>query len=98
MARKSIEPMPLALAGGDVQALPPFIGPGQWQDAMGLRQHWRVVDETLGEADGVYIVEGLDVPKQGEHSVGVARQWCGHLGQVDNCQAGVCAADASRQG
>ena len=63
-----------------------------------LQQHWRLVDETLGEADGVYIVDGSDVPKQGEHSVGVARQWCGHVGKVDNCQAGVFAAYASRKG
>ena len=96
--RKSIEPMALALDGGDVQAMQQFIGQGQWQDDLLLRQHWRLVDETLGEADGVYIVDGSDVPKQGEHSVGVARQWCGHVGKVDNCQAGVFAAYASRKG
>jgi SRSO17 transposase len=75
-----------------------FIGQGQWQDDRLLRQHWRLVDETLGEADGVSIVDGSDVPKHGEHSGGVARQWCGHLGKVDNCQAGVFAAYASRKG
>jgi SRSO17 transposase len=96
--RKSIEPMALALDGGDVQAMQQFIGQGQWQDDLLLRQHWRLVDETLGEADGVYIVDGSDVPKQGEHSVGVARQWCGHVGKVDNCQAGMFAAYASRKG
>jgi SRSO17 transposase len=96
--RKSIEPMALALDGGDVQAMQQFIGQGQWQDDMLLRRHWRLVDETLGEADGVYIVDGSDVPKQGEYSVGVAPQWCGHLGKVDNCQAGVFAAYASRKG
>ena len=96
--RKSIEPMALALDGGDVQAMQQFIGQGQWQDDALLHQHWRLVDATLGEADGVYIVDGSDVPKQGEHSVGVARQWCGHVGKVDNCQAGVFAAYASRKG
>ena len=96
--RKSIEPMALALEGGDVQALQQFIGQGQWQDAALLQQHWRLVDETLGEADGVYIVDGSDFCKQGEHSVGVARQWCGHVGKIDNCQAGVFAAYASRKG
>ena len=96
--RKSIEPMALALEGGDVQAMQQFIGQGQWQDEALLQQHWRLVDETLGEADGVYIVDGSDFPKQGEHSVGVARQWCGRLGKVDNCQAGVFAAYASRKG
>jgi SRSO17 transposase len=96
--RKSIEPMALALDGGDVQAMQQFIGQGQWPDETLLRQHWALVDETLGEADGVCIVDGSDFPKQGEHSVGVARQWCGRLGKVENCQAGVFAADASRKG
>ena len=98
LERKSIESMALALEGGDVQAMQQFIGQGQWQDAALLLQHWRLVDATLGEADGVYIVDGSDFCKQGEHSVGVARQWCGHVGKVDNCQAGVFAAYASRKG
>jgi SRSO17 transposase len=96
--RKSIEPMALALDGGNVQAMQQFIGQGQWHDEALLAQHWRLVAETLGEADGVCIVDGSDFPKQGEHSVGVARQWCGRLGKVDNCQAGVFTAYASRKG
>jgi SRSO17 transposase len=96
--RKSIEPMALALEGGNVQAMQQFIGQGQWQDTALLRKHWVLVDETLGEADGVWITDGSDFPKQGEHSVGVARQWCGHVGKVENCQAGVFAAYASRNG
>jgi SRSO17 transposase len=96
--RKSIEPMALTLDGGNVQAMQQFIGQGQWQDEALLRKHWALVDETLGEVDGVCIVDGSDFPKQGEHSVGVARQWCGRLGKVDNCQAGVFAAYASRKG
>jgi SRSO17 transposase len=96
--RKSSEPMALALDGGDVQAMPHFIGQGQWQDDRLLRQPWRLVAETLGEADGVYRIDGADVPKQGEHSVGVARQGCGHLGKVDTCPAGGGAAYASRKG
>lgn len=96
--RKSIEPMALALEGGNVQAMQQFIGQGQWQDEALLRQHWRLIDETLGEADGVCIVDSSEFPKQGEHSVGVARQWCGRLGKVDNCQSGVFAAYASRTG
>jgi SRSO17 transposase len=96
--RKSIEPMALTVDGGDVQAMQQFIGQGQWQDEALLRQHWFLIDETLGEADGVCIVDGSDFPKQGEHSVGVARQWCGRLGKVENCQAEVFAAYASRKG
>src|SRR5215216_4792960 len=58
----------------------------------------RLVDETLAEDDGVFIIDGSEVPKQGSHSVGVARQWCGHTGKKDNCQAGVYLGYASRQG
>ena len=98
LERKSIEPMALALEGGNVQAMQQFIGQGQWQDEALLQQHWRLVNETLGETDGVCIVDSSEFPKQGEHSVGVARQWCGRLGKVDNCQSGVFTAYASRKG
>jgi SRSO17 transposase len=96
--RKSIQPMALALEGGNVQAMQPCIGQGLWQDEALLRKHWARVEETLGEAEGVVIIDGSDFPKQGHDSVGVARQWCGALGTVANCQAGVFAAYASRQG
>lgn len=82
--RQSSEPMALALDGGDLQAMPQLIGQGQWQDEVWLQPHWSLVDETLGEANGVCIVEGSDFPKPGEHAVGVARQWCGRLGQVEH--------------
>ncbi len=64
--RQSIEPMALALDGGDVQAMQQFIGQGQWHDEALLQQHWRLVDETLGEADGGCI----SVLSQKESSVG----------------------------
>ena len=96
--RTSIAPMALALDGGDIQAMQQFMGQGQWQDEELLQQHWSLVAEMLGEADGVCMVDGSDCPKQGEPSVGVARQWCGRLGKVENGQAGVFAAYASRKG
>jgi SRSO17 transposase len=95
---KSIQPMAMELEGGNIQAMQQFVGQGKWRDEKLLRKHWRLVDETLGEEDGVWIVDGTGFPKQGKHSVGVARQWCGELGKVDNCQVGVLAAYASRQG
>ncbi len=64
---------------------------------------------TLGEADGVLLIDGSDLPKQGNHSAGVARQWCGAPTPAagersetvpckrDNCQAGVYLGYASRQ-
>jgi SRSO17 transposase len=96
--RKAIQPMAMSLEGGNIQALQQFIGQGQWRDERLLHKHWQLIDETLGEDDGVYIVDESGFPKKGVYSVGVARQWCGALGKVDNCQVGVFGAYASRRG
>ncbi len=96
--RKSIQPMALALEDGNVQAMQQFIGQGLWQDVALLRQHWQLVAASLGEDDGVVIIDGSEFPKQGQASVGVARQWCGVLGKVANCQARIFTAYASHQG
>jgi SRSO17 transposase len=52
----------------------------------------------MGEPDGVLIVDEPGFAKKGHDSVGVAHQYCGSLGKVENCQVGVFAAYASRQG
>ena len=97
--RKSIEPMALALEGGDVQGMQQFISVGPWDDERVLEQHQLLVADTLGDAEtGVLILDGCDFPKQGTYSVGVARQWCGALGKVANCQASVVACYASTHG
>ncbi len=99
LERKSIEPMALAHPDGNVQALQQFISLGAWNDAAVLQTHRLLVADTLGDADsGVLIIDGCDFPKQGTHSVGVARQWCGALGKVANCQASVVACYASLHG
>ncbi len=102
--RKNVEAMALRLLGAGphaartVRALQQFISEGAWDDAALLAAHQQVVEQTLGEDDGVLIIDGSDVPKQGRHSVGVARQWCGATGKTDNCQAGVYLGYASRRG
>ena len=102
--RKNVEALALRLLGpGEVaertvRSLQDFIGLGGWDDAPLLARHQQLVEATLGEADGVLIIDGSDVPKQGTHSVGVARQWCGHTGKKDNCQAGVYLGYASARG
>jgi SRSO17 transposase len=99
LERKSIEPMADALVGGNVQAMQQFIGVGAWDDGAVLAKHQQLVAETLGDpVTGVLVVDGCDFPKQGTHSVGVARQWCGPLGKVANCQASVVACYASTRG
>ena len=55
---KAIQPMAMALENGDIQAMQQFIGQGRWQDKAVLEKHWQLVDETLGEEDGVWIVDG----------------------------------------
>lgn len=98
LERKAIQPMALALEGGNSQAMQQFIGQGGWQDEPVLGQHRQRVGQTLGEADGVFIIDGLGFPKKGEHSVGVARQWYGVLGKGENCQGGVWTAYAGWRG
>jgi SRSO17 transposase len=102
--RKNVEAMALRLLGvgphaeRQVRALQQFIGEGAWDDAALLAEHQRLVEETLGEDDGVLIIDGSDFPKHGQHSAGVAPQWCGNTGKKDNCQAGVFLGYASRKG
>jgi len=86
--RKSIEPLAARLPGADVQALRQFVNQSPWdwepvQEALALT----VVDHLLPEA--VYLIDETSFPKQGTHSVGVARQYCGALGKVANCQVAV---------
>ncbi len=53
---------------------------------------------ALGHPDGILVVDETRVPKQGKHSAGVARQYCGTLGKVANCQVGVFLGYASPKG
>jgi SRSO17 transposase len=75
-----------------------FVGQGAWDDeaiASEMRGH---VAEQLGEPDGVIVLDPSAFPKKGQESCGVARQWCGRLGKVDNCQLGVFLAYVSSKG
>jgi SRSO17 transposase len=85
-------------AARQVRALQQFIGAGAWDDDALLAEHQRLVAASLGEADGVLILDGSDVPKRGDHSAGAAPHWCGATGTTDTCQAGVFLGYASRKG
>jgi SRSO17 transposase len=92
LPRKSIEPMVLAVEGvapNAVRAMQSFISEGQWNEERLWHQHWKEVATELGADEGGLRVDGSDFPKQGIHSVGVKRQYCGELGKRANCQAGV---------
>jgi SRSO17 transposase len=96
--RKSIEPMALQVEGGNVRAMQRGISEAVWDDGQMLRTYHRLVDADMGDPEGVMIFDESGFPKKGRDSVGVARQYCGTLGKVDNCQVGVFAAYASRHG
>ena len=95
--RKSIEPIALSL-GVNVRDLQHFIGQSRWRTEPGIALHQRLVAETLGEPDGVALVDESGVVKQGDDSVGVAAQYCGSVGKVANCQVGVYLGYVSRKG
>ena len=66
-----------------------FVGVSSWDHEPLRDELVRQVGERLGEADGVIVFDPSAFPKSGQDSVGVARQWCGRLGKVDNCQVAV---------
>lgn len=80
----------------DRQGLQTFLGTAPWDYQPLLFELTRQVGQQLGEADGVVIFDPSAFAKKGTHSVGVARQWCGRLGKVENCQVGVFMGYASR--
>jgi SRSO17 transposase len=79
------------------QGLQNFVGAVPWDHEPLLATLARQVGEDLGEADGVIVFDPSAFAKKGTKSVGVARQWCGRLGKVENCQVGVFMAYVSRK-
>ena len=75
-----------------------FVGAGGWDDAALRDELRRHVREELADPEGVFVLDPSAFPKKGDDSCGVARQWCGCLGKVDNCQAGVFLAYVGRRG
>lgn len=98
LERKSIEPIALETQATSIRAMQRSLSDTQWDDAQMRRTYHHLVSEDLGEHDGVVMVDENGFAKKGKDSVGVARQYCGSLGKVDNCQVGVFAGYASRQG
>jgi SRSO17 transposase len=97
LERKTTEPI-ATQAGEERRPLQLFVGAGGWDDpaVLGeLRQHVR---EELADPEAVFILDPSGFPKKGTASCGVARQWCGRLGKVENCQVGVFLAYAAPRG
>ena len=94
LKRKSVEPMAAHLAPMNTrarhQSLHHFVADAPWSDEQMLVRvaQWVVPKMDFSEG-GWWIVDDTGFPKQGSHSVGVARQYCGMLGKQDNCQVAV---------
>jgi SRSO17 transposase len=80
----------------DRQPMQRFIGQADWDHRPLLGILAAQVGERLGEPDGVIVFDPSAFAKKGDKSVGVARQWCGRLGKVENCQVGVSMGYVSR--
>ena len=75
-----------------------FIGWAEWDDEPLRAELISQVNRHLGQGDGVLVFDPSAFPKSGRESVGVARQWCGRLGKVDNCQVALYVGYVSRKG
>ena len=93
--RKSVEPMAAITAphrtAAQHQSLLHFIGEGKWSDEKVLAKVREMVLPEVERHGAIeaWIIDDTGFPKQGQHSVGVARQYCGQLGKQDNCQVAV---------
>jgi SRSO17 transposase len=81
----------------DRQPLQRFLGQADWDHRPLLAILAQQVGQRLGEPDGVIVFDPSAFAKKGDKSVGVARQWCGRLGKVENCQVGVYLGYVSRR-
>jgi len=97
LERKTCEPIATE-AGVARKPIQCFVGAGKWDDEAVMTELRLHIREKLAESDGVVIIDPSAFPKKGTQSCGVARQWCGRLGKVDNCQVGVFLAYAAKTG
>jgi len=98
LERKSIEPIALAVKNGNVRALQRFVSDAPWDENNMISKYRSFVNDDLGSPDGALIFDESGFVKKGQDSIGVARQYCGTIGKVDNCQVGVFAAYVSEHG
>ena len=88
LQRKTSEPI-ANQAGRPRKPVQHFVGAGAWDDEAVMAELRRHVAQECGAADAVLVLDPSAFPKSGADSCGVARQWCGRLGKVENCQVGV---------
>jgi len=98
LERKSIEPIAMNMGNGKVRSMQRFISDVMWDANKMLDKYRNMVNEDMGDPNGVVIFDESGFVKKGDNSAGVAKQYCGTAGKVENCQVGVYAAYASPHG
>jgi len=81
----------------DRQALQRFVGQTDWDHKILLQRLAEQVGKEIGEDDGILVFDPSGFEKDGKMSAGVARQWLGRFGKVDNGQVGTFMAYVTRQ-
>lgn len=96
--RKNMERMGEVVVGVDEQQLQHMLTHGTWDHRAVLAQVAQDADRLLGdEQEACLAIDESSFVKKGRHSVGVARQWCGRFGKVENCQVGVFASLGAKE-
>jgi len=90
--RKNMERMEENVVGANDQALQYMLTESHWDSQAVMDQVAQEANHLLGGDESCLLLDESGFEKKGDHSVGVARQWNGRLGKVDNCQVGVFAA------
>ena len=99
--RKSVEPMAALTApartAAQHESLLHFVGQSPWGDEPVLSKVSEMVRPAIERHEPIvaWIVDDTSFPKKGEHSVGVAHQYCGQLGKQENCQVAVSLSIAN---
>jgi SRSO17 transposase len=97
LQRKTTEPI-ARQAHQKRRPLQHFVGAGLWQDDAVLGELRRHVRQELADPNAVLVLDNHGTAKKGTESCGVQRQWCGHLGKIENCQVGVFLAYVTPRG
>src|SRR6266540_3535820 len=84
--RKSVQPLAARVAPGDYPQVHHFLCTSGWDPAPLERVLAAKAQALVGGPEAVLIIDDTALPKQGTHSVGVARQYCGAVGKTANCQ------------
>jgi len=96
---KSAEPIALRyLDQKAVRTTQHFLTTGIWDEESLKREHQLKLSQMISADDGMFTIDSSENPKKGNESAGVARQYCGNLGKIANCQSGVYLGYVSDKG